>query len=481
MNDTNSSKKDFFRSAIEQRYDENLKLERPLRVQLGVDFGTSYSKVAWRLNETCFPLCFGKRQNVLDDYLVPSAIAFDGNTFVTGIDFAQANGAVPENQITNFKICVACECQKSSCNVRNCRLTKWDCEKFAPEAQQKEAFFAAAFYLSKLIAQSKKNIKIELEKKGFNKSVPVKWLITTAVPERFSEQSGVMQTYQKILRVACLMAEAFADSQPIDSRADVFSLFNAALELESTRIKMDCFTYPEVAAQVASVTMSRTSEEGLYAYVDIGAGTIDASVFRFSRVAETPLSTYAASVFKLGAANIEAEAAKSLPHLSLRQIKELKEKHINQLDALLKEEDINEALEEVLLALKQAANSMRGQSKGSLTSLLKMAYDKEPFEYEWKNIKLILGGGGSGINMYKNAANSAFSSNNVRFVKSVLPLPGDFQLQGLPSSHFHRFAVAYGVSFPFIKLPEVATSNQVKPLTKKYRFEIKKPINKKWV
>lgn len=482
IDEKSSSNCNHFLSIIKNRYEINQNQQRPLRIQVGIDFGTSYSKVAWRFGETCFPLCFGENRDSLDDYLVPSTITFDGKTFITGVDYNQHDLLNNPNQITNFKICVACESQTDSCDVRNCKLTNWDYKKFSPEAENVEAVFAATLYLSKLVSASKKRIRNELEKKGIARPTPIKWLITTSVPERFSEKEQVIKIYDKVLRTACLMAEVFTESPLLNSRRDIFSLYSAAVDFEESNPKMDCFTYPEVAAQVASVTMSRTTEEGLYAYVDIGAGTVDASVFRFSRLAVTPLSTYATSVYKLGSTQIEAEICKSLPHFPPSEIKNLKENLINKTNKLLQDKELSEDLRDLCVALSDATNMIKGNTRTSLNSLLDKAYEKEKFDDVWKGLKLILGGGGAGINAYRSAANNAFTMNGNLPKLSNLPIPDDFQLQGLPSESFHRFAVAYGVSFPYLDLPEVASSDDVKPLTKKVRFKVnQRPVDKRWV
>src|SRR5262249_41959130 len=73
---------------------------------------------------------------------------------------------------------------------------------------------------------------------------------------------------------------------------------------------LDCFIYSEVAAEVASITLSRTSRDGLYAFVDVGAGTVDASVFRLHRQPQSDRAhiEYATEVLQSGSTYVEAKA-----------------------------------------------------------------------------------------------------------------------------------------------------------------------------
>jgi hypothetical protein len=83
-------------------------------------------------------------------------------------------------------------------------------------------------------------------------------------------------------------------------------------------------------------------------------------------------------------------------------------------------------------------------------------------------LRLILGGGGSKLKTYRRAASKAFSikhpKNQIEPLITLLQKPDDFQMAPLPDSEFHRFAVAYGLSFPIGDLPEPILAQDVLPV-----------------
>ena len=120
--------------------------------------------------------------------------------------------------------------------------------------------------------------------------------------------------------------------------------------------------------------------------------------------------------------------------------------------------------------MKEAAQNVKDESCKSLGEVFSSAYhDKECNEYRWQDLKLILGGGGSKLKSYQDAAINAFTLNRngiePKMPTTVILLkPDDFQMSGLPETEFHRFAVAYGLSHEIAKLPEINLAKDVAPM-----------------
>ncbi len=455
-----------FREIMESRFAENAKATQPL-IRLGIDLGTSYSKVVWRLGEeNVFPLCFGENKFDLADYLMPSLVGFENQTILFGNEALKSNYS-----ISNFKMCLACESKKDEqCNIKKCSLTSWKTEIFTHELADEETEFVNSFFLAKLIAETKELIIKELiSTHRFPSSVKPKWTANYSIPDTFIEQSEIAVSFRKVFRTAWFMTEVFIGNHIDDNLKSIVECYLAAKSLtrESNEILNDeefgCSPYPEVGAEVASIVMSKTSEIGLYAFVDIGAGTIDTSIFRYFRDgkgAQRP--PYAADVSRmLGAAQLEIRASKK-SEISARKLKEIKENYKN-----LSELDRKKFTKEIS-SLKSASKEITEETIKSLKVVFRQAYEKEKNVERWKDLKLILGGGGSKLKCYREAGSQAFSltesKNTIPPQITILPKPVDFQMHGLPETEFHRFSVAYGLTFDISKLPKVIFAKDVRPV-----------------
>ena len=260
------------------------------------------------------------------------------------------------------------------------------------------------------------------------------------------------------------MAIVFEGEGALLRLEEIIDCYDSAKQIASDGRELDCFVYPEVGAEVASVTMSRSAKQGLYAFVDIGAGTVDASVFRFHRDRRDGESqfTYAAQVLKAGAAHVEIEASKQLATQSQGWFRRIKEGNVPiDLASGTSEETLKPFLAEAL-------DELCGDVKKDLIELFVEAFAKEKMVERWKDIQLVVGGGGSALLPYVTAAREAFSLKNgpvgANISRVVLSVPKDFHMGGLSPKAFDRFAVAYGLSFHRVNLPLLVLANEVKAL-----------------
>lgn len=457
-----------FRQTMENGFLKNVSSRSSLKINLGIDLGTSFSKVVWRSGANSFPLCFGSDSSNLNDYLAPSVVAFGKNTLFCCKETAENETFF---SLANFKMCLACESDENSdCSIEKCSLTRWHPKAFGAELKGDEAAFVNAFFLAKLLARTKKRVVAELENKGFGQPFEVKWTANFSVPDKFIEHSPIAAAFEKAFRTAWLMSEVFLEKSDVSKRQTIFEIYLAAKklrkELETRGEPFDCFSYSEVGAEVASIVLSRTSESGLYAFVDIGAGTVDASVFRFWRDgAEAQRPPYAAEVFKLGAAHIETRANRVFAHNLPAWLKKLKEEYFG-----LAESERGKLLDPIITILKKVGQEVNQETYDSLVAVFRQAFEKESGKEResWQNLKLVLGGGGAKLKTYQDAAIRAFTLKDAKNPKSpetvILPKPADFQTS-LPESEFHRFAVAYGLSHEIINLPEIIFAKDVAPMT----------------
>ncbi len=470
-----------YRNIMSRNFEESLLMKRALRIHLGIDFGTSYSKVVWKSSsfETCYPVRFGKNENNLEDYLIPSMVAFENGCLKAGLSALTAEEK--SHKISNFKVCLACEtAEQKSCEIKNCSLANWSNADFPADAKGREARFVTAYFLGRLIRRAKSKIIEDLESQGVNPETDIRWSATLAVPDKFMEQPSITAGFRNVLESAWLMSEFFAEKSGLKSIGAFFECYLAACdltaEIRSGGKSLGCSLHSEVGAEVASITLSPTSEEGLYAFVDVGAGTVDASVFRFFRGEyQTSHVVYAADVFNLGAAHIEAIAYRNFSGNALFWLKQLKECNGITGDAKTFLQPANDAL-------VAASGEIQEKTATNLISVFRNARQKENSTLSWqswKDLKLVLGGGGAAIPAYRTAATEAFSlkGQDHKPGEVQLEVPANFMMYGLPHAHFHRFAVAYGLVLSRENPLVVVDSNNVKPVSDMKRREIIDPTN----
>jgi hypothetical protein len=275
--------------------------------------------------------------------------------------------------------------------------------------------------------------------------------------------SPTLAAFENVFRTAWLMAELFDQLREINGAQELIDLYLSAKEIAESSRPLNCFVYPEVAAEVASVTKSRKAKQGLYAFVDVGAGTVDGSVFRFHRPLKDDPSqfTYAASVIRAGAAHVEIDASEKLANSAREWFKQIKEDGGKLAGLSLTPELILDR------PFQESMNDLKVEVKDQLIQLFKAAHEKERGEFNWGDLQLLIGGGGAALVTYTDAAREAFTlKGNGRgdnLTDVPLDAPPDFEMGRLSRKTFHRFAVAYGLSFHRANLPDVVLAKEVDP------------------
>jgi hypothetical protein len=466
-----------FRERIKTLFGDSQKSTSPL-IKLGIDLGTSASKVAWRSDSKdskVHLVSFRTDHLDLNSYFVPSVVAFDVDNLFSGFEGVSRSA---DSRVFNFKMCLACTSQESGgCGLQSCSLSSWPLDKFSSELTDREVQFVTSYFLARLIADAKSVIKNELSK-TVPGDVNPKWTANLAVPETFIEQSPIVDVFREVFRTAWFMSEVFSDDSSLVKRQTIFECFVAARSLANESIELlddvsfGCSIYPEVGAEVASIVMSRTTALGLYAFVDIGAGTIDASFFHYFREPEGKPNRppYAASVSnELGAAQIEIQASRIAVDgnkFGIETLKEIKETYHNLTEWEKK------LLKPQLNAIGSVLANLKPKTQEFLQTVFREARDNKDADIVSQPIRLVVGGGGSHLESFRSASIDAFTIKDAKKPKPPevieLTVPHDLNFP-LPTIQFHRFSVAYGLTFPIDKLPKMIFPKDVKKKQKPKR------------
>jgi hypothetical protein len=283
--------------------------------------------------------------------------------------------------------------------------------------------------------------------------------VNMAVPVADIDHPKVNEAFDRVLRRAWVLADKLT-GYPKTGIQDLTELINGACrKVQSAAVREACFLYPEVSANVQAFVRSRVSREGMYLFSDTGAGTVDQSVFVFSRADGKDRLTYlAARVLPLGSSHIELRAAAKSGKSSwqeLEQWRELKESGRSH-------RMLTAVRGEMKAELSEESGRTIGQSKLKLRSMQQI-----------NELKVIFGGGGHSRIPYHEAVveqfdNGLFDSKKIDLRRRAndpfdigMPSPSDLELPNGGARWLDRLTVAYGLSFEQGQLADFTLPKQV--------------------
>ena len=175
----------------------------------------------------------------------------------------------------------------------------------------------------------------------------------------------------------------------------------------------------------------------------------------------TELTFYAAGVLKAGAAHLESVASRQLAERATTHFREVKEGSRQPDTSVVSAKDTS-------LFLERTADWLREEVEVGVRKISAAARKKEHNHDAWRGLTLLLGGGGSAIPLYESGSRAGVSLLAPEAAAALLPVPHDFKMQGLPPAVFHRFAVAYGLSFNIVdqefSLPSKTSDDKPQPV-----------------
>lgn len=440
---------------------------RPPRLwNIGLDFGTAFTKCVVRdlgADEAYIVPLIGEQ------FLLPSEV-FVGNRRI-GLAGELATDDQPF-QVQHLKMALAELASGKSTGV-------WAAEFIRLSARFPNASLASSpegltiYFLARTIQKAK--AFISQKHTDFNEAHGDRCFLNMAVPVAHAEEKIIADKFDQCLRKAWLLAR---DSNLADW--DLQQVVAAIAKHNGSLLanELPCYLYPEVSANVQSYIKSRAGADGLYLFVDVGAGTVDLSIFIYytDPSNDRPITYVEAGVLPLGSSQIEIRAAQRIAQIplgamaggdaaspadnDLRQVR-LQEKIRAVKEGRKGDAQFFQAIQWATSAietelLEQAAQVLQG-------GRIKLVQDSNGQNRrvgveQWKTLKLLVGGGGAQTSLYPNAVNTWFQQCcHFRPEPKPIPLPKDLKWPAnLPParhvSDFSRFTVAYGLSFDVANL-----------------------------
>lgn len=411
----------------------------PYLITAGIDFGTAFTKCMVRNSATneLYPLTYSIKGTT--KYLLPTVLYIGKNYIIHPLD-AETDKGMPV--IPYLKMALAGQSWGD--------ISKW--EKVVRQSNGKSLPVdlstsiegLVGYYLLEVVRRIKESIHEKWSDFGAHADDQIFYNMSLPVAEL--QQEKVLQSFKQTLYWA--VSNADRNDWPED------------FEVMSQRIKKqpereDCKFLGEVTANVMSYRKERGGRTGLFLFVDVGAGTVDLSVFLYPKHFED-LQTYTASAVSLtGSSQIELRAFDAAdPKLktqdllsNLRQCKEDPKKHPS----------LGKLIASAKASLKpELGNSLR-------QTLGRARHMHRPNEFRTMNV--LMGGGGWAKVPYQEEVLEICRAFHLQPELIPLPAPANSKTlwPGLPQAP-QRFSVALGLSYPFWDWPEELFPGQINPL-----------------
>ena len=427
-------------------------------INLGVDFGTRFTKVCARSDGIGTTVVdFGG--NGLDGMLTQSAIMLgnDGNISVP------TPGApdVSENRIAYLKMALA---DRGDLDVKADSKRKPKESKFQEQA-------LSGIFIAEVVRRSKEWILDSWKDEIGGREVT--WSANVGLPVEHFEKDDVRARFQEAIAVGWDWSETGIP------QGKVSEILNA-YENSAARKKPNesyCQAFPEIAAAIFSFATSREAAPGIYAYFDIGGGTLDGVVFNLMRIdGEEKTVFFSGHVAALGVdwvaesvcerlansfgENYQPERVKTILFMKRNDVIDLAfndytdkiTKFAFGIISEAKQKDRNNNWRETKVQNFPNVRTLRGiWDDGNMDPLT-----------------VFVGGGGNTSPIYIHALDNAYLANDSLKNQGVPPLsledvpaPPDLMMRSGDSSEYHRFLIAYGLSVPFGEGPEFKLPRQV--------------------
>ena len=304
------------------------------------------------------------------------------------------------------------------------------------------------------------------------------WSANVGLPVQHCD-APVANTFQRVLATAWRWSEQPPRNRVLGHTAENY-LRDCVLG-DPTRSA--CQHYPEIAAAVLSFATSRSAEEGVYIYFDVGGGTLDGVVFALKRPrGEAEINFYSGEVEALGVEWLAGDILQNRGHArdDVSLLSEIRDiilaSEFERMDAEI--EPLTTKVQ-VMVSRVVAKGKRKDQTDWRETALQRHAKLQTLRRSTWDDalrpMRIFIGGGGMNSGFYQSALEGAYSALNMRQFGSPplklaeVPSPPDLELRSIAPKDYHRFLIAFGLSVPFSEGPEIRLPSRFEDV------EIRKP------
>ncbi len=442
----------------EQRKPITPRPAREIKIWVGIDFGTSFTKLAYRVlggAGKVLPLNLGSNPQM--PYAVPSLVAFDGGRILFGDEADRFLRNRPWYEGARYlKILFAGDINPVFLD----RDMKERFDRYSEGQQVDRAILEPGYMVAAFLGYTIRRIRQHLGR-TFDHEQSINFNV--CIPIDTYEMADVRAGFQRAINVAEAIERKWNGQRAIELLESAASIWNKTPEVEIAESRFHLV--PEAVAQMASYVSSLAAENKIHGVIDFGAGTTDFSIFNLCEDEEEDKCAYwyNAVTFPGGMAKIEDKVAtwnrangRNLDFSELQKLMESISSTGLGIQTIVKEE------------LQKIWNDARFPAWGA-------AYNLRKRESEWHRgkVKIFVCGGGSRIPYVKDIFKECwYRPEWGPYEVTALAAPSDFD--GAPKD-FPRLAVAYGLTIPRPELKKYILPkdcpNQTPPLPPVYRPE----------
>jgi hypothetical protein len=434
-----------------------------LNVQVGIDFGTHCSKVCYSLigpSTKRFPVIFGHGLSSFPSFVMPSLAMFDDKQKILLGDHA---GRILENEkwgygLRNFKTLLA----NIDGNSFKDELSE---EMFNGHIMDKKLdhrgvtpFIIVSVYIAYLVKVVKKYIHKQLNNENINFNFNI------CIPVDYLERNPIKKEFENSFALAIAVENEWDDRNASFDPVEKALFLKDSVKYDEYDPETRVFGIPESVAEVVSYLKSPIRQAGVHALIDFGSGTTDVSVFNFTMGIKEKSYWYSTGILPTGVFQVEKALLQFLENdtsnnFSTKAISEI----ITSLSKNL------ECEQKMGAFIKEEIGGLFG-SRG-YKDIWVEAYKHLKKESYWKDVKVLVSGGGSKLPYISDFASRPWTSQIPgRYSVDFLSRPDDFDTEAdIP---FYRMSVAYGLTWPKptlrgYVLPKDAPDHTPPPLPKK--------------
>jgi hypothetical protein len=265
------------------------KPQGPVRVTIGLDFGTSSTKCAFRQERDDADwhfVSFSSPEASQGTLLFPTSVALDGGRLWFG-GFAERRPGI--QAVRGYKLCVLCACGVGVKDCHRCRSDRRGSIDLGGECFDAEEL--GTLSIAVVLAEARRRMRAKWSSDAqlrvhVNAGAPLD-------PERDRGDSDLQQAFERMV----FHAVKLADGAPTPDRGWELSAARAALARARSEAMPDSDhrptkVYPESHAAMVGYILLPESKTGLYAVVDVGSGTTDVGVFWLQKSPQVTKSWY---------------------------------------------------------------------------------------------------------------------------------------------------------------------------------------------
>lgn len=436
------------------------KVEDARTVWLGLDFGTQNMKAAFRDGETddqSVILELNHKASGIDRYLLSPSMRIHGKNLVFSA------GAKSDTPSWKHALSVF---YGDSYMTDGISTESWldkarnQSDKVATRSTAELVLFFASLHLGFVLSRIGEGVRQYYRHQQIND--PLAFRVFMCAPVAALDDQLSQLVFQDCLTIADQLHGILDFSHeyiPMDQALDAFDKACKLGVLLEPRLSRRARVVPEVIAEIASYAQSRSAREGVYALVDVGAGTLDLNVFKVVRsTAERGVTTpvFAASCHPNGVTHLESLLLEALGEDgALNQDRFEEQKHrmaFPDITALAhacisKDSDIRAFEGQLMNAHRDYCSDVADRTRKTWAE----AWAKRGIEKDWAHLTMFLCGGGAAVHGIHDHLQAGMPSQLIhRIIKGVLPCPAEEEFvrpPDFPEEQFHRVAVAYGLTF----------------------------------